>query len=75
MKEAGHADKYEGLTVTFVGGASPSLTMEGSEEKIDLTGFTTDQLVWLTFYSLILKQIIISFVLCSTTLWLKKDLL
>ncbi|KAJ1439372.1 hypothetical protein B484DRAFT_323572, partial [Ochromonadaceae sp. CCMP2298] len=48
LKEAGHADSYDGLTITWTSGKSPTLHIKGANgetsETIDLSEHTTDRL-------------------------------
>jgi hypothetical protein len=47
LKDPGHADAYEGLSIKWKSGKTPALTIfkdDGSNEVIDLSKYTTDEL-------------------------------
>lgn len=48
LSRIGHADAYEGLTVTFISGRTPELFLKDDSgsvvEKINLSSYTTDAL-------------------------------
>lgn len=50
IKNAGHADSYENVKITFIAGHAPVLILRDEAdvqvEKIDLSKYTTDGLVW-----------------------------